>query len=92
MAERLRALILSGELPPRSRINKIELAERFGISRTPLREAIKILGTEGLLDLLPSRGAQVASFSAEEIDDMLAMIAGPEATGSIRSTIPAAGE
>ena len=79
VADRLRNLILSGELPPRSRLNELDLAERFGISRTPLREAIKILATEGLLELLPNRGARVAVLSAEEIDDMMLVIGGLEA-------------
>ncbi len=79
VADRLRTLILSGELAPRSRVNELALAERFGISRTPLREAIKILATEGLLELLPNRGARVAVLSAEEIDDMLLVIGGLEA-------------
>lgn len=79
VAERLRGLILSGELPPRSRVSELELAERFGISRTPLREAVKILATEGLLELLPNRGARVAMLSAQEIDDMLLVIGGLEA-------------
>ena len=78
VADRLRDLILSGDLPPRSRINELELADRFGISRTPLREAIKILATEGLLELLPNRGARVAVLSAQEIDDMLVVIGGLE--------------
>ena len=79
VAERLRGLILSGELPPRSRVSELELAERFGISRTPLREAVKILATEGLLELLPNRGARVAVLSAQEIDDMLLVVGGLEA-------------
>lgn len=79
VAERLRQLILDGELSPRSRVNEIELAERFGISRTPLREAIKILATEGLLELLPNRGARVAAISETELDDMIEVVAGLEA-------------
>lgn len=79
-ARGLRALIQSGELKPRQRLNEAELARRFRISRTPLREAIKILATEGLLDLLPNRGARVASISEDEIDEMLEVIAGLEAT------------
>lgn len=80
VAERIRALILSGELEPKARVNEIELSGRFGISRTPLREAIKILATEGLLDLLPNRGARVASISAAEIEEMVEVVAGLEAT------------
>lgn len=80
VAQRLRALIQSGQMKPKERLNEVELAERFRISRTPLREAIKILATEGLLDLLPNRGARVASISEAEIDEMLVVIAALEAT------------
>jgi DNA-binding GntR family transcriptional regulator len=67
-------------MKPNERLNESDLAERFGISRTPLREAIKILATEGLLELLPNRGARVARFSEAEIDEMLVVIAALEAT------------
>jgi len=79
VAARLRDLIRSGELEPKSRINELELAERFQISRTPLREAIKILATEGLLELVPDRGATVVSISELELDEMLEVVAGLEA-------------
>jgi DNA-binding GntR family transcriptional regulator len=80
VAERLRALIRSGDLEPKARVNELELSARFGISRTPLREAIKILATEGLLELLPNRGARVASISEDEIEEMVEVVAGLEAT------------
>jgi DNA-binding GntR family transcriptional regulator len=80
VAQRLRALIQSGEMQPRERLNETVLAKRFGISRTPLREAIKILSAEGLLDILPNRGAQVASISLVEIEEVAEVIAGLEAT------------
>ncbi len=80
VAQRLRALIQSGEMKPRERLNETALAKRFGISRTPLREAIKILSAEGLLDILPNRGAQVASISLAEIEEVAEVIAGLEAT------------
>jgi DNA-binding GntR family transcriptional regulator len=79
VADRLRELILSGELEPKARINELELCERFGTSRTPLREAIKILSSEGLVELLPNRGARVATLTAAEIDDMVQVVAGLEA-------------
>ena len=82
VAARLRELILDGELEPRARVNELELCERFGISRTPLREAIKILATEGLLELLPNRGARVASISEQELDELLEVVAGLEATAA----------
>lgn len=71
---RLRELILSGEIEPLSRVNEVQLCARFGISRTPLREAIKLLAAEGLLELLPSRGARVAALSTREIEDVLEVV------------------
>src|SRR5450755_3637850 len=82
VVEKLRELILSGELEPRSRVNESNLCERFGISRTPLREAIKLLAAEGLLELLPNRGARVAALSEAEIDELLQVIGPLEATGA----------
>lgn len=79
VVERLRGLILSGELEPKSRVNELALCERFGISRTPLREAIKILATEGLLELLPNRGARISSVGEAEIAEMIEVVAGLEA-------------
>jgi len=82
VADRLRELILSGGLEPKARVNELELCERFGTSRTPLREAIKILSSEGLVELLPNRGARVASLSAAEIDEMVQVVAGLEAVAA----------
>jgi DNA-binding GntR family transcriptional regulator len=59
--DRLRDQIVQGRLGPGERLNERLLCERFGISRTPLREAIKLLATEGLVDLLPNRGAVVSA-------------------------------
>lgn len=81
VVEGLRELILAGEMAPRSRVNEAELCQRFGISRTPLREAIKLLAAEGLLQLLPNRGARVAALSEVEIDELLQVIGALEATG-----------
>jgi DNA-binding GntR family transcriptional regulator len=77
-AHRLRELILAGELEPRSRINEMALCARFSISRTPLREAIKLLAAEGLLELLPNRGARVAAISDVEIDEIIEVVAALE--------------
>ena len=57
-AERLRTLIIEGELAPGARLNERELSERLGVSRTPLREAFRMLAADGLLVQLPNRGAQ----------------------------------
>ncbi len=62
--DRLRDLIVQGRLAPGERLNERLLCEQLGISRTPLREAIKLLATEGLVNLLPNRGAVVAPLDA----------------------------
>jgi DNA-binding GntR family transcriptional regulator len=67
---RIRDLIVQGELAPGERVPERELCERFGISRTPFREALKVLATEGLIDLQHHRGAVVSKVSAGDVDDM----------------------
>ena len=57
LVERIRTMIFSGELKGGDRVPEQRLCDMFGISRTPLREALKVLGSEGLLDLLPNKGA-----------------------------------
>ncbi len=64
---RLRTMIADGVLMPGERLGERELCERFAISRTPLREALKVLAAEGLVDLLPHRGARVTRLSAEDL-------------------------
>lgn len=66
----LRDLIVEGEIPPESRVPERELCARFGVSRTPMREALKVLASEGLLTLLPNRGAQVVRLTTDDIDEM----------------------
>ncbi len=63
----LRELILRGEFGPGARLGEVELAERLGVSRTPVREALGRLAAEGLVELVPNRGARVASWSAREL-------------------------
>ena len=72
--DRLRDLIVQGELAPGSRLNERVLTARLGVSRTPLREAIKLLATEGLVDLLPNRGAIVAPIDPARIAQTLAVM------------------
>lgn len=71
---RLRTMIVEGDLVPGARINEAQIGEQFGVSRTPLREAIKSLASEGLVELLPRRGAVVKSFSAKEVRDTMEVI------------------
>jgi DNA-binding GntR family transcriptional regulator len=76
---RLRDLIVEGELPAGSRIAERELCERFGISRTPLREALKVLASEGLVELLPNRGARVAELTEADVENMFQVMGALEA-------------
>jgi len=63
--------IMSGELPPGFRLDENVLAERFGVSRTPVREALRELGARKLIDLIPRQGGFVASIGMESLADML---------------------
>jgi DNA-binding GntR family transcriptional regulator len=81
---RLRNLIVEGALLAGSRIPERELCERFGISRTPLREALKVLAAEGLVELLPNRGARVACLSESDVENMFQVMGALEAlSGSL---------
>ena len=81
VAERLRLLIDSGELAPGTRLNEIELCNTMGVSRTPLREAIRSLATEGLIELQPNRGAIVSIVSQEDVTEILPIMASLEGLG-----------
>lgn len=74
VAERLRQLILDGHFEPGQRIQEKTLSDQLGVSRTPLREAFKVLATEGFLELLPHRGAVIASLDAEDLDHMFTVL------------------
>lgn len=67
----LRQAILKGELEPGERLMEIQLAERLGVSRTPIREAIRKLELEGLVLMIPRKGAEVARISARSLRDVL---------------------
>jgi len=76
---RLRDMIVEGRIPAGSRLNERVLTEELQVSRTPLREAFKILAGEGLVELLPQRGAVVASLSIADIDATFEVMADLEA-------------
>lgn len=63
-------MIVEGDLKPGQKIPEPELCTRFGVSRTPLREALKVLAAEGIVQLLPNRGAVVAKITHEEIEQI----------------------
>ena len=69
--ETLRQKILKGELKPGERLIEVALAQRLGVSRTPVREAIHKLEQEGLVVMAPRKGAQVATISAQSVRDVL---------------------
>ncbi|MEJ2866156.1 GntR family transcriptional regulator [Actinomycetospora sp. OC33-EN08] len=64
----LRESILRGDLAPGAHLGEVELAERLGVSRTPVREALSRLAAEGLVEVLPHRGARVVRLSPEDLD------------------------
>ena len=70
----LRDMIIEGELPAGERINETALYPRLGVSRTPLREALKALASEGLVELVPNRGAVVRRFTLDDVTHMLEAI------------------
>jgi DNA-binding GntR family transcriptional regulator len=78
LADRLREMILEGKLPEGEKIREKELTERFGVSRTPLREALKVLAAEGLLDLIPNRGAVISRQTQAELVEAFPVLAALE--------------
>jgi DNA-binding GntR family transcriptional regulator len=76
---RLRDLIVEGHLPEGSRIVEKQLCEKLQVSRTPLREAFKVLAVEGLIEIQPNRGAIVRRIEMREAREMLTVIAALEA-------------
>ncbi len=72
--------IVAGEWVPGDRLDEQALAERYGVSRTPVREALRQLGATGLIELRPRRGAAVALVTPEELDELFVATAEIEAT------------
>jgi DNA-binding GntR family transcriptional regulator len=78
LLNRLRKMIIEGQFVPGDKIPERRLCDQFGVSRTPLREALKVLAAEGLVQLAPNRGAIVASLTPEELEECLPMAAAIE--------------
>jgi DNA-binding GntR family transcriptional regulator len=74
VADLIREMIIQDELPPGAPIRERLLAQRLEVSRTPLREALRILSAEGLVELHPNRGAVVAAPSDQEVTDVLRLL------------------
>ncbi|MEK6424251.1 MAG: GntR family transcriptional regulator [Burkholderia gladioli] len=79
VVEHLRTFIVEGTLEPGQKLNEREICEMLGISRTPLREALKVLESEGLVDIAPNRGASVSKMSDAEIRETFELMSGLEA-------------
>lgn len=79
LAESLENLIVSGELPPGAKISEKALCERFAVSRTPLREALKVLAADGLVQLEANRGAFVRTITVADLEEVFPVMGALEA-------------
>jgi DNA-binding GntR family transcriptional regulator len=70
VVSRVRHMLMEGEIPPGARVPERELCLTLGISRTPLREALKVLAAEGYVVLLPNRGARAAKLTQKDLQDL----------------------
>jgi DNA-binding GntR family transcriptional regulator len=75
---RLRDYVVEGNIPDGGRVPERQLCELFGVSRTPLREALKVLAAEGLIELLPNRGARVRELGKHDLEELFDVIGGLE--------------
>lgn len=74
VADRLRGLLTEGRLPPGARLNERVLCEQLQVSRTPLREALKVLATERLVELSPNRGARVVALAPTDVAELFELM------------------
>jgi DNA-binding GntR family transcriptional regulator len=79
VAHRLRQMLVENRIAPGAKLNERELAEVLSVSRTPLREAIKMLAAEGLVELVPNRGAIAVELTEQDVLDTFEVMAGLEA-------------
>jgi len=79
VAHRLRQMLVENRITPGAKLNERELSEELNVSRTPLREAIKMLAAEGLVELLPNRGAIAVELSEADVLNTFEVMAGLEA-------------
>lgn len=79
VASRLRQMLVEGRVAPGAKLNERELCEVLQVSRTPLREAIKMLAAEGLVELVPNRGAIAVSLTEEDVRHTFELMAALEA-------------
>ncbi|MCB1547143.1 MAG: GntR family transcriptional regulator [Hyphomicrobiaceae bacterium] len=79
LLQRLRELIVEGALVPGAKVPERELCEQFAVSRTPMREALKVLAAEGLVVLMPNRGATVSELTRAELEEVFPVMGSLEA-------------
>ena len=79
LTERLRMMIVEGVLPDGEKVPERELCEKLGVSRTPMREALKVLAADGLLTLEPNRGARVRAITLEDLEEVFPLMGALEA-------------
>lgn len=79
LAETIGELIVNGDLASGQKVPELELCETFGVSRTPLREALKVLAAEGLVTLEPNRGAWVSEITAAQLEEVFPVMGALEA-------------
>lgn len=79
LVDRLQLLIISNRLEPGAKVPERDLCEQFGVSRTPLREALKVLATDGLVRLEQNRGAWVTKITASEVNEVFPILGALEA-------------
>ena len=79
VAHRLRQMLVENRIPPGAKLNERELSDELHVSRTPLREAIKMLAAEGLVELLPNRGAIAVELTQTDVFNTFEVMAGLEA-------------
>ncbi len=79
LIDRLREMIVMGDLKPGTKVPEQSLAVKFGVSRTPLREALKVLASEGLITLTPNKGASISALTLEDLEEAFPVMAALEA-------------
>ncbi|MEO9786344.1 MAG: GntR family transcriptional regulator, partial [Aurantimonas coralicida] len=78
LTDRMRRMIMEGELQAGEKVPEKALTERFGVSRTPVREALKVLAHEGFVQLVPNRGAIVSGETMNELTELFPLVAALE--------------
>lgn len=84
--ERIRQAIITGQLAPDARMSQVQLAQQLGISRTPVREALRMIQREGLVEAVPGRQVRIAPTSVQDLDQLYALRINME-TFAVRNTV-----